>query len=160
MITRRAWLGQMLGGAALALTAGSIPALAEQRRAARAAATDITVYKSPTCGCCEKWVDHLRANGFRVTTRDLEDVSEVKATLGVPAALQSCHTGVVGAYVVEGHVPADLIARMLKERPTIRGLAVPGMPVGSPGMEVGTRKDTYAVIAFDKAGKTSVYATR
>jgi hypothetical protein len=124
-----------------------------------AAPIAITVYKTPTCGCCKKWVEHLESHGFKVTANDMDDLSEVKATFGVPAELQSCHTATVGKYVVEGHVPADLIQKMLKEKPAIAGLAVPGMPMGSPGME-GMRKDDYDVIAFDRQGKRSVYAKR
>lgn len=152
MVTRREWLRIAIGGAAVAVATGSVPALAE-------APTPITVYKSPSCGCCAKWVEHLRANGFAPTVRDMEDLSEVKATFGVPSALQSCHTASVGQYVIEGHVPADLIRRMLRERPKIAGLAVPGMVTGSPGME-GGRAEPYDVVAFDRAGHTSVYAHR
>lgn len=152
MVTRREWMRMALGGAAVAVATGSVPAFAE-------APTAITVYKSPSCGCCTKWVEYLRANGFAPAVRDMEDLSEVKATFGVPAALQSCHTATVGAYVVEGHVPADLIHRMLRERPKIAGLAVPGMVSGSPGMEGGPA-ERYDVIAFDRAGHTSVYAKR
>jgi Predicted metal-binding protein len=121
--------------------------------------TPITVYKDPSCGCCTKWIDHLRAHGFAVTARDMDDMDEVKATFGVPGKLQSCHTATLGSYVVEGHVPADVIQKMLKERPKILGLAVPGMPVGSPGME-GGRAQHYDVVAFERNGKTSVYAKR
>lgn len=119
----------------------------------------MTVYKSPTCGCCTKWVDHVRQSGFRVTVHDQDDLSETKVNLGVPRELQSCHTAVVGRYVIEGHVPADLIQRLLRERPNVLGLAVPGMPEGSPGME-GSRKDRYDVLTVDRSGKTTVYATR
>ena len=117
------------------------------------------MYKDPSCGCCTKWIDHLRAHGFAVTARDMDDMDEVKATFGVPGKLQSCHTATLGSYVVEGHVPADVIQKMLKERPRILGLAVPGMPVGSPGME-GGRAQHYDVVAFERNGKTSVYAKR
>jgi hypothetical protein len=119
----------------------------------------VTVYKSPTCGCCGKWVEHMRANGFDVTVSDMPDVAPVKDKQGVPAALRSCHTAIVEGYAIEGHVPADLVKKLLQEKPKAAGLAVPGMPMGSPGME-GASKDTYNVVMFDKAGKTSVYATR
>ena len=119
----------------------------------------IAVYKSPSCGCCAKWVDHLKTSGFQVTVHDQDDLTETRATLGVPRALGSCHTAVVGSYVIEGHVPADLIQRILKERPAVRGLAVPGMPAGSPGME-GGRQDRYEVLTFQRDGKTAVYASR
>ena len=122
---------------------------------------DVTVYKSPTCGCCAEWVTHLRRHGFRVKTEDRSDLQPIKARHGVPAELQSCHTALIGGYVVEGHVPADLIERLLRERPKVAGLAVPGMPVGSPGMEVpGVPADRYRVLTFDRSGKTEVYATR
>ena len=122
--------------------------------------TAIEVWKTPTCGCCGFWVDHMRANKFRPTVHDVPDVGPVKRKLGVPAALESCHTAVVGGYTVEGHVPADVVRTMLKERPAIAGIAVAGMPMGSPGMEQGSRKDSYNVVAFDKTGKTSIYARR
>jgi hypothetical protein len=121
--------------------------------------SDVEVWKSPTCGCCSLWVEHMRANGFRVTATNLADVAPIKRKLGVPPRLESCHTGSVGGYTIEGHIPADVIQRLLKERPKIAGIAVPGMPMGSPGME-GPRVDKYDVIAFDAAGKTSVYASR
>ena len=121
----------------------------------------VTVYKSPTCGCCQNWVDYLRKNGFEVKTVDLEDMSDIKAASGVPRPLQSCHTAVVGGYVVEGHVPVDAIRKLLADEPKLMGIAVPGMPVGSPGMEVpGTPAQPYDVVAWDKTGKTSVFAKK
>lgn len=125
------------------------------------ARTVIQVYKSPTCGCCKNWVDHIRANGFQTEIFDItdEELQARKAKLGVGPRLASCHTAIVNGYVVEGHVPAADIQRMLKEKPAIIGIAAPGMPVGSPGMEVpGGRKDTYDVVAFSKGGATRVYA--
>lgn len=120
----------------------------------------VDVYKTPTCGCCSKWVDHMRAAGFTVRTTDLDDVSEVKARHGVPAQLESCHTAIVDGYVVEGHMPASDVRRLLKERPKVVGIAVPGMPAGSPGMEVpGGRTQPYDVVSFDKAGKTQIFAS-
>jgi hypothetical protein len=119
----------------------------------------ITVYKDPSCGCCTKWVKHLSANGFVVTTRDVQNIDEIKRAMNVPVALQSCHTAVVDRYVIEGHVPADLVKKALKEKPAILGLAVPGMPAGSPGME-SDHVEPYNVIAFDRDGKTRVYAKR
>lgn len=127
---------------------------------AQPAIKDMTVYKDPNCGCCSQWVDHVKKAGFTVTVRDTADMDSVKASFGVPNALASCHTARVGNYAIEGHVPADLIVKLLKEQPAGRGLAVPGMPVGSPGMEMGSRKDAYDVLLFDKAGKTRVYASR
>ena len=120
----------------------------------------ITVYKTPQCGCCRTWVDHLRKNGFDVTTHDVDDISAIKTKLGVPSDLGSCHTAVAGSYVVEGHVAADEIQKLLATKPKIAGVAVPGMPAGSPGMEVPGRKaDKYDVIAFAKDGKRSVFAS-
>lgn len=120
----------------------------------------MTVYKDPNCGCCKLWVDHVRAAGFAVTVRDTADMGAVKASFGVPESLHSCHTAKIGPYTIEGHVPAEVISRLLTEQPAGRGLAVPGMPVGSPGMEMGDRKDPYDIVLFDKAGKTRVYARR
>ena len=121
----------------------------------------VMVYKTPTCGCCRAWVEHLRNAGFRVETVDRDDLTMVKSATGVPERLASCHTATVGGYVVEGHVPAEDIRRLLRERPTVAGLAVPGMPVGSPGMEVpGRPADRYDVLSFDRAGVTSVFASR
>jgi hypothetical protein len=120
----------------------------------------VTVYKTPTCGCCRAWVDHLRDAGFHVETVDRDDLTMVKSANGVPERLASCHTATVGDYVVEGHVPAEDIRRLLRERPAVAGLAVPGMPVGSPGMEVpGRPADRYDVLSFDRAGVTSVFAS-
>lgn len=127
---------------------------------AQASTRTMTVYKDPNCGCCEQWIAHVRKAGFTVTARDTADMDSVKANFGVPSGLSSCHTARVGTYTIEGHVPADLIVKLLKEQPAARGLAVPGMPVGSPGMEQGGRKDAYDVLLFDKAGKTKVFASR
>ncbi len=121
-------------------------------------AAEITVYKSATCGCCKEWVKHLEANGFSVKALDVPDLVPYKTANGVPITLGSCHTAKVGGYVIEGHVPASDIKRLLKERPAVSGLAVPGMPIGSPGMEQGNHKERYEVLTFDKQGKTSVYA--
>jgi hypothetical protein len=152
MISRRNWLRASIAAGASALLA--------RRADALAAPTPITVYKTPTCGCCKQWVKHLEANGFAVKVHDMDSLEEIKRSMGVPGELQSCHTGIVNKYVVEGHVPADLIQKMLKEKPAIVGLAVPGMPSGSPGMEQGGPKDRYDVIAFERGGKTHVYARR
>jgi hypothetical protein len=155
MKVERSRIALVLGGTAF-LALRALPGVA-----GAAPTSDVTVYKSPTCGCCTEWVTHLRRHGFRVKTEDLADLQPIKTRHGVPTALQSCHTALVGGYVVEGHVPADLIERLLRERPMIAGLAVPGMPVGSPGMEVpGVPADRYRVLTFDRSGKTEVYATR
>ncbi len=117
------------------------------------------VYKSPACGCCSKWAEHLEAAGFKVSTKDVRDMTAVKAEHGITAQLASCHTAIIDGYVVEGHVPADAIMRMLDERPDIAGLAVPGMPIGSPGME-GAIVEKYDILAFDENGDTQIYESR
>ncbi len=119
----------------------------------------VMVYKTPTCGCCTEWSNHLEANGFKVMNHNVEDINQYKEKANLPYGLGSCHTAFVGGYAVEGHVPASDIKRMLTEKPAIRGLAVPGMPMGSPGMEYGDRKDAYNTISYTKDGKTSVYAS-
>jgi len=121
---------------------------------------EMTVYKTPDCGCCSVWVDHVEAAGFAVTARDVShaELNEKKAEAGLPHGLGSCHTAFVDGYVIEGHVPAEQIQRLLDERPETLGLAVPGMPVGSPGMEMGERKDPYEVVRFDEDGDTEVFA--
>ena len=122
-------------------------------------ATEVTVYKNPSCVCCTKWVEHLRANGFDVTVVDASDLAQVKGRYGIPSELAACHTAIVDGYVVEGHVPADVIQRLLKERPAVAGIAVPGMPVGSPGME-GPYREPYDVLTFDRDGATRIYTRR
>ncbi|MEO8443870.1 MAG: DUF411 domain-containing protein, partial [Gammaproteobacteria bacterium] len=116
----------------------------------------VKVWKTPTCGCCGKWVKHLQASGFRVEVTDLPSVDGVRAANGVPARLSACHTAVVGGYVIEGHVPASDVRRLLAEKPGILGLSAPGMPAGSPGMDV-PGSPAYDVISFDKDGRTAVY---
>lgn len=120
----------------------------------------IQVYKTPTCGCCSDWTGYLDDEGFAVEAEDVtqRELNEIKQEAGLDRSLASCHTAFVGDYVVEGHVPAREIRRLLAEEPDIAGISVPGMPVGSPGMEVGDRKDPYQVVAFDDAGETSVFA--
>jgi hypothetical protein len=121
----------------------------------------LTVYKSPACGCCVKWIDYMRARGFSVKTVDVENIAEVKRTWGVPTNLSACHTSVAGNYVIEGHVPAEAVTRFLRERPQVTGIAVPGMPLGSPGMEQPTgRVEPYTVVTFDRTGRTTVYDRR
>ena len=117
----------------------------------------ITVYKSPSCKCCNKWVDHLEDNGFNVNTVNKFDMKSIKTREGVPRQLSSCHTALVGGYVIEGHVPAGDIKRLLKEQPDVSGLSVPGMPMGSPGME-GDRKDAYNVMTFTKDGGGTIFS--
>jgi len=154
MLTRRDLLRHSLSGAAALLAVKALPS-----RLLAAVPADITVYKSPTCGCCRSWVKHMEKAGFKLAVNDMNDVTPIKSSLGVPQKLQSCHTAVFGKYVLEGHVPADLVRKLEKEKPQILGLAVPGMPSGSPGME-GFMKDDYDVVAFEKGGKQWVYAKR
>lgn len=134
----------------------------EPTQAARSGAKPvIQVWKSPTCGCCEGWVEHLRAAGYPVEVENLTDLTAIKRERGIPGDLTSCHTGLVDGYALEGHVPADVIDRMLAERPEIAGLAVPGMPTGSPGMEVpGVPADEYDIVAFTAGGEPRVYERR
>lgn len=117
----------------------------------RAAPTSMRVTKDPNCGCCGAWIEHMKANGFTAEIVNSDDMNAVKAKLGVPDDLASCHTAEIGGYVLEGHVPAASVKRLLAERPSARGLAVPGMPVGSPGMEVGGREDTFDVVLFGES---------
>lgn len=139
----------------LALTAAlgfSTPLLAA------GAAQSIHVYKSPTCGCCKDWVKHLEENGFDVKVTETNNLNPIKIDAGLTPALASCHTAFVGDYVIEGHVPASDIHRLIAEAPQARGLSVPGMPAGSPGMEMGDRKDHYQVLMFNDKGQTRVFA--
>jgi hypothetical protein len=144
MVSRRTVL-LMLASAAVAGTA----------KIGRAAGPTIIVSKDPNCGCCVGWAEHLRASGFTVDVRDVTDLGPVKARLGVPGDLAACHTAEVGGYVIEGHVPASAIRRLLREKPQAKGLAVPGMPTGSPGMEVpGSAPEEYTVILFGDTRRT------
>lgn len=136
-----------VGAASLAL-----PALAA-RGLAR-----VDVYRSPTCGCCGAWVDHLKAAGFTVKVIEVDDTAKARRRFGLPEQFASCHTGVVDGYVVEGHVPAADIKRLLSSRPAALGLAVPGMPIGSPGMEHPGRSDAYDVLLIDRKGRESVFS--
>ena len=118
----------------------------------------IAVHKSPSCGCCGDWVRHLEDAGFQVSIVESADLSPLKTKAGVPAALQSCHTAFVGGYIVEGHVPAATISRLLAARPAIRGIAVPGMPIGSPGIDVpGEKSEPFRVMAFGESGAPRVF---
>jgi hypothetical protein len=117
------------------------------------------VYSSPTCGCCSLWVDHLEEHGFEVETQYRDDMGQVKAAFGITQPLASCHTGIVNGYLIEGHVPAADIRRLLAEAPSdVRGLAVPGMPIGSPGMEMGDRVDPYDVLLLGTSGGITVFS--
>jgi hypothetical protein len=156
MITRRDFVAQAAGLALAA--AGARRLLAGPRRVATPG-TAITVYKSASCGCCAKWVDHLKENGFAPAVHDEENMDGIKDEMGVPKDLRSCHTALLGAYLVEGHVPAADLRRLLAERPAIVGLAAPGMPRSGPGMAVpGAPHEAYEVVAFGKDGKTRVFA--
>jgi hypothetical protein len=117
----------------------------------------VTVFKTPTCACCGKWVEHLRANGFAVKVQEVNDTAGYERQYRVPRTMESCHTAVVNGYTIEGHVPATEIKRLLNEKPKAVGLAVPGMPVGSPGMEAA-HSEAFSVFVFDEGGRTSVYA--
>ena len=144
--------------AVLAAIAGGViwmapPALAPED-------ADVVVYKTATCGCCNKWVDHLREHDLSVSVINVRETRSAQQRLGVPATLGSCHTAKVGDYFVEGHVPADLVQQLLDEKPdNLRGIAVPGMPIGSPGME-GPNAVDYEVVSVDLQGEIAVYATR
>lgn len=118
---------------------------------------DIIVYRSPTCNCCSKWIDHLQAHNFNVKDIVKKDMQSVKKRLKIPGSLASCHTALVNGYWVEGHVPADDIKTMLTSKPDILGISVPAMPHGTPGMEMSGRKDPFNVIALDKQGKAQLY---
>jgi hypothetical protein len=118
---------------------------------------EMTVYRSPTCGCCGKWLEHMKKHGFVVRDVKSEEMDKIKQDLGVPKNLQSCHTAVVNGYVVEGHVPAGDVLELLRTHPEGKGLSAPGMPMGSPGMEMGGRKDPFAVLLFDKNGNARTF---
>lgn len=142
------------GALAAALVSVSGPALAQR------GGPTVQVYKSPTCGCCTNWVKHLQQHGFATEVTETDDVAAIKARHNIPAKVQSCHTAIVGGYVLEGHVPAADVRRLLKDKPAVVGLAVPGMPIGSPGMEVpNMNPQRYDVIAFDKQGQLKVFAS-
>ena len=123
--------------------------------------TDLVVYNLATCGCCHQWVAHFREHGLKVAVEIVETTQSIRSELGIPPTLASCHTGVVDGYWIEGHVPADLVLRLLQERPEdIQGIAVPGAQIGTPGMEGPSPVSTYDVVAYDKEGEVRVYATR
>ena len=143
----------IIASAALLVVATGL-VIAQQRDAG----TEVLVYKTPTCGCCAKWVTHMEEAGFEVETRDLDNLSPIKNQYGVQRAFSSCHTAVVDGYIVEGHVPAVYVQKLLEERPDVKGITVPGMPIGSPGME-GPNPQPYDVLSFDAEGNTAVFAT-
>lgn len=145
----------MLGGVTVVLV-GAMVFWSAQPASAK---PTITVYKSATCGCCSEWIEHLKAEGYEVIAQDVDNLAAIKTELGIRPHLSSCHTALIEGYIVEGHVPAADIDRLLAERPEIAGLSVPGMPAGSPGMEIPGAPDApFDVLAFDRLGKTTVYA--
>ena len=113
-------------------------------------APQVEMFKSPYCGCCGKWIEHMKQNNFNVKDNIVDDMESIKAKYGVPKELASCHTAIVDGYVIEGHVPAADVMKLLKTKPKVTGLSVPGMVTGSPGMEMGGRVDPYDVMSFDK----------
>jgi hypothetical protein len=154
-----AGLSILASGCGEATEAATDQPRAAQRTESEADLPTVLVYKTPTCGCCNGWVDHLRKAGFEVDARDVSDLALVtmKREVGVTAEMSSCHTALVGGYVVEGHVPADQIKRLLSEEPEVAGITAPGMPIGSPGME-GPGARPYAVYSFDHGGQLRVFA--
>lgn len=155
MRSSRTLIGLVAAVGTLALTTATVRD-AHSENAARK--PTITVYKDPNCGCCKNWIQYMARHGYQVDAKDSPDMTGIKQSLGVPASLTSCHTAVVGGYLIEGHVSAEDIDRLLAQKPKIAGLAVPGMPMSSPGMD-GPRSKPYQVLAFDKHGKTTVFAT-
>lgn len=147
-----ATLPRLLAPLALGLALGTaLPALASGE--------EVTMFKDPNCGCCGKWADHMRANGFQVKEIATREMGAVKHQAGVPQELGSCHTAKVGGYIVEGHVPAADVKRLLADKPPVVGVSAPGMPMGSPGMEGPYPADRYDVVSFDRDGKTAVFAS-
>lgn len=119
---------------------------------------EITVYRSPTCNCCGKWLEHMAKQGFQVNDMVTEDMDAIKRKFGVPKKLASCHTAVINGYVIEGHVPAGDVKKLLTAKPAVAGIAVPGMVTGTPGMEMGGKKDPFAVLSFDKSGRSATFS--
>lgn len=156
-INRILAVGILLANASLISACQAQTPNGETETEASEKAHEMTVYHSPNCGCCGKWVEHMRANGFSVEKVPTTDMNRIKHELGVPRELPACHTAVVGDYVIEGHVPASDVQRLLGEQPDAIGLSVPGMPVGSPGMEVGERRMAYDVVLFNEDGETEVF---
>ncbi len=156
MISRRAFVARLAGAVAVGVAGGVVVGrLLRPRRGP----TAITVYKSSTCECCAKWVDHLRANNFAPSVHDEEGMDAVKDDLGIPQDVRSCHTAQIEGYLVEGHVPAADIRRLLAERPKVAGLAVPGMPSKTPGMaESGDKVGGFEVVAFQSGGGVQIFA--
>lgn len=140
----------LLAGVALALL--PVPVLA-------GGSTDVTLYKNPQCGCCEGYATYLRNNGFTVEVKPTNDLAEISRKAGVPAELEGCHTAFIDGYVIDGHVPVNVVRKLLTERPAIAGISLPGMPMGSPGM-AGSKTEPFVIYAVTKDGKApTVYAT-
>jgi hypothetical protein len=155
MIDRRSFLAAALASAGTLIARRAAAAVPLGAGAAR---PPLTVYKDPACGCCKAWIAHMEKSGFIVTAHDDTDMDALKDHYGVPSGVRSCHTALVGGYVIEGHVPAADVDRLLKEQPKVAGLAVPGMVTGSPGME-GSGAKPYTVLAFQKTGATTPFAS-
>ena len=141
---------------ALGLVLAAVPASACASAAKRPA--QLTIYKSPYCGCCGAWVKHVKTSGLATTVKEMEDVTSIAKKLGVPDAMRSCHTAVIDGYFIEGHVPAADIRKLLRERPKARGITVPGMPIGSPGMEQGDRRDAHETLLVLADGSSRIFA--
>jgi hypothetical protein len=155
MMDRRGFLTATLAAAATVIARRASAAVPVRAGLAR---PPMTVYKDASCGCCKKWIEHMQASGFTVDAHDSADMDAVKDHYGVPSGVRSCHTALVGSYVIEGHVPASDVDRLLKEQPKAAGLSVPGMVTGSPGME-GSASKPYTVLAFQKTGATTTFAS-
>ena len=158
MLSRRGFLSVAGASAAVLFVAPDLAGL--PRGGTAVYGVKITVFRSPSCSCCADWITHLTTNGFDVDARSVDDVDPIKREHNVPEKLWSCHTAVVGRYVIEGHVPADVIRQLLADRPNFAGLAVAGMPMGAPGMEHGDHSEPYDVVSFTCCGETKVYARR
>lgn len=143
------WLSPSTVRSSVALSTASTDALATSRQ--------VTAYRTASCGCCKGWLDHLRANGFSVKDHVVADLEAVKSSLNVPGDLASCHTAKVAGFVIEGHVPAEAIDQLLRQRPAVVGIAVPGMPLGSPGMESSLRSESYTVYSFGRDGSRRTF---
>lgn len=137
------------------LLASSMTTMAEEAVSGK----EMTVYRSPTCGCCGKWIEHAKQNHFVIKDIVTDDMQAIKQKYGVPEKLASCHTAIVDGYVIEGHVPAADIDKLLKTKPKVTGISAPGMPMGSPGMEMGGKAADYDVVSFDNAGNVQVFST-
>ena len=167
LMTRR---GLMVQGLAVLALAGCAIAPSETPEAANpnvanpeitavpAEMPELMVYSSPTCGCCSQWMAHMKAAGFTVKSTKTEAMDTIKEQFNVPPGLYSCHTAVIGDYVVEGHIPAEDVQRLLAEKPDVAGIAVPGMPLGSPGMDAGGEKEPFTVFSFTESGDRQVFA--